>query len=127
VCEDLHTLTSIAASSITHIPDQVRLLREYYTNDPRLSVKLSVLDDLQHLARESAHLWEKESITRFVDIALANFKPNSAYFSPHALDVKELRLLCKALGVLSELFGSAAIFIDDSLFSSDYLSKIVNL
>lgn len=128
VCEDLHTLTSIAASSVTHIPDQVRLLLEYYINDPRSVVKFSVLVDLKMLASESAHLWEKDSISKFVDIIFANFTQNSAYFSQIILEsnAKELKLLCEALGALSELLGSPSIFIDESLFPSEHLVKIIS-
>ncbi|KAH9402884.1 Integrator complex subunit 7 [Tyrophagus putrescentiae] len=132
VCEDLHTLTSIAVSSVTHISEQVRLLLEYYTNDPRSVVKFSVLRDLRLLAGESAHLWERESITAFIDLVLLGYNNSSAssgatFFSSITAEAngKELRLLCVALGVLSELLGSPSIFIDEALFPGEHLQRLV--
>ena len=131
VCEDLHTLTSIAVSSVTHISEQVRLLLEYYTNDPRSVVKFSVLRDLRLLAGESAHLWERESITAFIDLVLLGYSNSTSsgatFFSSITAEAngKELRLLCVALGVLSELLGSPSIFIDEALFPGEHLQRLV--
>ncbi len=131
VCEDLHTLTSIAVSSVTHISEQVRLLLEYYTNDPRSVVKFSVLRDLRLLAGESAHLWERESITAFIDLVLLGYSNSASsgatFFSSITAEAngKELRLLCVALGVLSELLGSPSIFIDEALFPGEHLQRLV--
>ena len=131
VCEDLHTLTSIAVSSVTHISEQVRLLLEYYTSDPRSVVKFSVLRDLRLLAGESAHLWERESITAFIDLVLLGYSNSASsgatFFSSITAEAngKELRLLCVALGVLSELLGSPSIFIDEALFPGEHLQRLV--
>ncbi|KAJ6216389.1 hypothetical protein RDWZM_007546 [Blomia tropicalis] len=128
VCEDLHTLTSIAASAVTHISDQVRLLIEYYINDPRCIVRLSALKDLQFLACENAHHWGKDSIIQFVEIVVDNFTQNNAFFSQIILNshAKKHRLLCEALNVLSQLLGSPSIFIDQSLLPNEHLSMIIS-
>ncbi|KAH9421843.1 Integrator complex subunit 7 [Dermatophagoides pteronyssinus] len=126
LCQNLHTLTSIASSSITHIPDQVELLLEYYTNDPRISVKLSVLNDLKSLAKESAHLWKPASIDKFINLIFANLDLNNFFYSLNSMELKESRLLCRSLAVLSELVGSPSVFIDNSLVSMDHIAKIVN-
>lgn len=128
VCKDLHTLTTNSILSVIHIPDQVKLLLDYFVKDPRYVVKISVLDDLQLLAKESAHLWEEDSITQFVQIVLANFTQNNSFFNQIILEsnAKELKLLCGALGVLSELLNSPSIFINHSTVFSENLEKIIN-
>ncbi|KAH9497646.1 Integrator complex subunit 7 [Dermatophagoides farinae] len=126
LCQNLHTLTSIASSSITHIPDQVELLLDYYMNDPRISVKLSVLNDLKNLAKDSAHIWKPASIAKFIDLIFANFDQNNFFSALNNMEMKELRLLCRSLAVLSELVGSPSVFIDNSLVSMEHITKIVN-
>lgn len=128
VCKDLHTLTANSLLSVIHIPDQIKLLLDYFGKDPRYAVKISVLEDLQLLAKESAHLWEESSITQFIDRVLENFTQNNSFFNQIILESnsKELRLLCEALGVICQLLNSPSIFINHSEVFSENIFKIIN-
>lgn len=105
-----YTLTSLAILSKTHISDQVELLLFYYTEDSRLSVKLSMLENLQILANENVRLWEKSSLKNFIDIVCR--------FEDSDFECKKLKLLLKSFCVLRELFGSKTLHVDKMLFES---------
>lgn len=118
ICSDLHTLTHIASVSLTQIPDQIDLLLQYFTDDPRTNVKLSVLSDLKSLAANSPHLWQKKSATALVE-AIIGLKNRSN-------DLKSnTRLLVKALSVLSELSGSPTLFSDEPQYYEKLSDKII--
>ncbi len=116
VCSDLHTLTQIASISLTQIPDQIDLLLEYFINDPRNNVKLSVLNDLKYLASISPHLWQKRSISTLVH-SILSINDSNPY---------ESRLLCKVLSVFAQLVSSPIVFADEPQFYSELCIKIIN-
>ncbi|CAG2105633.1 unnamed protein product [Medioppia subpectinata] len=118
VCNDLHVLTHIASVSLTQIPDQIHVLLEYFTNDPRNNVKLSVLSDLKCLAANSPHLWQKGSASSLVD-SILNLKDKNG-------SKRDTNLLCKALSVLSELSSSPTLFSDEPQYYSELCLKMIN-
>jgi len=56
-----HTLTQLAAATISDLTEQVTFLLQYL-RDSRVQVKLSVLKDLKYLGEKGGHLWESEHI-----------------------------------------------------------------
>ncbi|XP_064622387.1 integrator complex subunit 7-like [Lineus longissimus] len=74
VLTTLHTLSELSAKSLISIPHQVKLLLNYLEHDPRRAVKVQVLQDLKMLAKEGAHLWNKEDIE-----ALCQFTTSTSY------------------------------------------------
>lgn len=90
----LHTLTQLASSSITYIPQQVDLLINYLKNDPRVCVKTHALRDMKQLANKGAHLWSADNVEELVRYALA---------TPY------LGLKCEVFSVLVALSKSVAV------------------
>ncbi|GIX92714.1 integrator complex subunit 7 [Caerostris extrusa] len=66
----LHTLTELAAASVTHIPEQVDLLISYLKEDGRMCVKISALKDMKNLANKGAHLWSSENVNELVNYTI---------------------------------------------------------
>ncbi|XP_015928651.1 integrator complex subunit 7 [Parasteatoda tepidariorum] len=66
----LHTLTELAAASITHIPQQVNLLISYLKEDGRMCVKLNALKDMEKLAKTGPHLWTLENVNQLVNYTI---------------------------------------------------------
>ena len=62
----LHTLTQLAAATITDLTDQVSFLLTYM-NDARPEVRISVLRDLKFLGEKGGHLWEPNHISTLMD------------------------------------------------------------
>jgi len=59
----LRTLTSLAVHTLVDIPNQVTLLLDHLSRDPRQEVRLALISDLSLLAKkETAHLWTKKNI-----------------------------------------------------------------
>ncbi|XP_054156075.1 integrator complex subunit 7-like [Oppia nitens] len=119
VCSDLHVLTHIASVSLTQIPDQIQVLLDYFINDPRNNVKLSVLSDLKSLATSRPHLWQKESTSALVD-AIVNLKNRKT-------SKRDTKLLCRSLSVLSQLTASPTLFSDEPQYYSEMSVKIINI
>ncbi|GFY39151.1 integrator complex subunit 7 [Trichonephila inaurata madagascariensis] len=66
----LHTLTELAAASVTHIPEQVNLLISYLKEDGRMCVKISALKDMEKLAKKGAHLWSSANVNELVNYTI---------------------------------------------------------
>ena len=115
ICSNLRTLTHIASVSLTQIPDQIDILLQYFIDDPRNNVKLSVLSDLTTLAAISPHLWQKKSSTALVDAIIDvknRFNGNS-------------KLLAKAMSVLAQLSSSPTLFSDEPQYYQELSDKII--
>ena len=119
ICSDLHTLTHIASVSLTQIPEQIDLLLNYFVNDPRNNVKLSVLSDLKSLAAISPHLWQKSSASSLVDAVLNLYNKTDG-------NKTEINLLSKSLSVLAQLSSSPTLFSDEPQYYSELCLKITN-
>ncbi|XP_020909303.1 integrator complex subunit 7 [Exaiptasia diaphana] len=58
----LHTLSCLAAKSVSCITDQIELLLLYLKDDPRRNIKYQTLNDLKMLAKEASHMWGRSHI-----------------------------------------------------------------
>ncbi|CAI9720623.1 integrator complex subunit 7-like [Octopus vulgaris] len=58
----LHTMSKLAIHALLDITQQISLLLNYLENDPRKTVKIMVLKDLQMLACKTPHLWVAENV-----------------------------------------------------------------
>ncbi|XP_075234505.1 integrator complex subunit 7-like [Lycorma delicatula] len=65
----LNTLTQLASATLVEIPDQVNLLLEYLSSDPRWAVQLAALRGLHRLAVQAPHVWPEESINKLVNVS----------------------------------------------------------
>ena len=90
----LHTLTLLSAHALVDVPDQVELLLNHLTNDPRKAVKKQILQDLRYLAGHYAHLWSEENVHSTISFSLDGAKG---------------AVLCGALDILSDLLRHTSI------------------
>ncbi|KAF7488945.1 Integrator complex subunit 7 [Sarcoptes scabiei] len=127
ICATLNVLTSIASSSIIDLHDQVDLLLLYYSKDPRLTVKLTVLNNLEILARKSAHLWEKSSVTKLIKLVLDEFERFDAGFLEEFKTNQTDAKLIAALQALNELLRLPSIYLDESFLTMSQINEIVAL
>ncbi|GAB1599137.1 integrator complex subunit 7-like [Argonauta hians] len=58
----LHSMSKLAIHALLDITQQISLLLNYLENDPRKTVKIMVLKDLQLLAQKTPHLWSAENV-----------------------------------------------------------------
>ncbi|XP_023336904.1 integrator complex subunit 7 [Eurytemora carolleeae] len=102
----LQTLTSLSQHTFIHIPDQVSLLLECLSRDPRRGVQDGVLSDLNLLAGEdTAHLWSRENVEALIEFVN---KLNKDDLKVSAINI--LRKLIEAGGVyLLELGPGSSI------------------
>lgn len=90
----LHTLTKLAAASITHIPEQVNLLTSYLKEDGRMCVKMNSLRDMESLAKRGSHLWSTANVNELVN---------------YTVETPYINLKCAILTVLVALAHSVAV------------------
>ena len=62
VAQTLQTMTKLACQSLIDIQSQVDLLITQVTDDPRQSVRLVALRDLNCLAKKAPHMWKYSSV-----------------------------------------------------------------
>lgn len=70
VVQTLKTMTKLACQSLVDIQSQVDLLITHVTDDPRQSVRLVALRDLNILAKKAPHLWEYSSVECLITVVL---------------------------------------------------------
>lgn len=68
VCAILDSLSQLSCSTLVDIPDQVSLLIEYLSQDPRSRVRFTVLWNLRTMA-ENGHLWPSGSTSALISVA----------------------------------------------------------
>lgn len=125
VCDDLHTLTSIATTSMTNISEQVTLLLTYYSHEDRHNVCLSALHDLKLLAHKCAYLWEPENVVDLWQTFVVKFQQSTFPQLSKENDLNLLQLLCESFEVLGKLLESPSIFVNDRLIQSSQLAEII--